>query len=136
MTINHPVYCLNLAVLFQDEDQEDDYKSADDQVTSNIEDIAAESVDYSEEAGLPAEEAVRGEPATEEHHFMTINTDTGIIPDSEINQHSVMVAPPSVITQSTMMRYVLWPEITLASCIRLVVGVVYPVQCMFKMLIR
>ena len=93
--------------LFQDEDQEDDYKSADDQVTSNIEDLAAESVDYSEEAGLPVEEAVRGEPATEEHHFMTINTETGIIPDSEINQHTVMVAPPSVITQSTMMRYVL-----------------------------
>lgn len=93
--------------MLQDEDQEDDYKSADDQVTSNIEDFAAESVDYSEGASLPVEEAVRGEPATEEHRFMTINTETGIIPDSEINQHSVMVAPPSVITQSTMMRYVL-----------------------------
>ena len=75
-------------------------------MTSNIEDIPTESVDYSEEAGLPVEEAVRGEPATEDH-FMTINTETGIMPDSEINQHSVMVAPPSVITQSTMMRYVL-----------------------------
>ena len=70
-------------------------------MTSNIQDIPAESVDYSEEAGLPVEEAVRGEPATEDH-FMT---ETGIMPDNEINQHSVMVAPPSVITQSTMMRY-------------------------------
>ena len=88
---------------FQDEDQ-DDYKSADDQVTSTIEETAAESVDYSEEVGLPVEEAVRGEPASEEPHFMTMNTETGIMPDSEITQHSVMVAPPSVITQSSMMR--------------------------------
>ena len=88
--------------LFQDEDQEDDYKSADDQVTSNIEDIPAESVDYSEEAGLPVEEAVRGEPAAEDH-FMTMDRDTGMVPDTEISQHPVMVAPPpSVITQPMM----------------------------------
>ena len=71
-------------------------------MTSNIEDIPAESVDYSEEAGLPVEEAVRGETAAEDH-FMTMERESGLVPDSEINQHSVMVAaPPSVITQPMM----------------------------------
>ena len=73
-------------------------------MASNFEHIPAESVDYSEEAGLPVEEAIRGEPA--EDHFMSMNRESGMVPDSEANQHSVMVAPPAVITQTNMMRYV------------------------------
>ena len=89
--------------MFQDEDQEDDYKSAEDQLTSTYEHVPAESVDYSEESGLPVEEAIQGEPA--EDQFMSMSRESGVAPGNEVNQHSVMGAPPSVITQTNVMRY-------------------------------
>lgn len=75
-------------------------------MTANTEDIPAESVDYSEEADLRVEEeAIQGDPITDDH-FISINRESEIVPDSESNQHSVMVAPPSVIIQTNMMRLV------------------------------
>ena len=92
--------CLNS--LLQDEDQEDDYKSADDQVASSHEDVAAEPVDYNEESGPPLEEPISEEPA--QGHFTSMSRESGVAPGNESCQHNIMDTPPSVITQTNMMR--------------------------------
>ena len=99
-----PKTIIMVGFILQEEDQEDDYKSADDQVTSPLEHVPAESVDYIEEPVLPVEEPYRGEPA--EDQFMSMTRDGGVAPGNEAEQHSVMGAPPSIITQANLMKYV------------------------------
>ena len=74
-------------------------------MTSVVDHIPAENFDYSEEAVLPVEEPVLGVPG--EDQFMSMTRDSGIAPGNEAEQHSVMGAPPSIITQTNMMRYIL-----------------------------
>ena len=90
----------------QDEDLDDDYKSADGHMPSTLEHDPADSIDYSEEPRLPVEEAVREEPPAPESQFIAMARDAGVAPGDEANQPGVMGAPPpSVITQTNMMRY-------------------------------
>lgn len=95
--------CLWDVFVLQEEEQEDDYKSADDHVNPILDHVPADNFDYSEEAVLPVEDPIMGVPS--EDQFMSVMRDSGIAPGNKAEQHSVMGAPPSIITQTNMMRY-------------------------------
>lgn len=73
-------------------------------MASPHEHVPSENVDYSEESALhvPVEEAIRGEPAQE--HFTSMAREGVIAPGNEAGQANVIVSPPTVMTQTNMMR--------------------------------
>lgn len=75
-------------------------------MTSVLDHIPTENFDYREEAVLPVEEPVMGVPI--EDQFMSVTRDSGIAPGNEAEQNSIMEVPPSIITQTNMMRYVIY----------------------------